>query len=33
MRGGMFGVGDSNTNACLKADAEAAIDRLTPAGP
>ncbi len=33
MRGGMFGVGDSNTNACLKADAEAAIDKLTPGGP
>ena len=28
MRGGAFGIGDSNTNACLRADAEAAIEAL-----
>jgi serine/threonine protein kinase len=28
MRGGVLGVGDSNTNACLKADAERAIQAL-----
>jgi len=28
MRGGVLGIGDSNTNACLKADAEAAIKAL-----
>jgi serine/threonine-protein kinase len=28
MRGGVLGIGDSNTNACLKADAEAAIQAL-----
>jgi serine/threonine protein kinase len=28
MRGGVLGVGDSNTNACLKADAEKAITKL-----
>jgi hypothetical protein len=28
MRGGLLGVGDSNTNGCLKADAEAAIKEL-----
>jgi hypothetical protein len=33
MRGGLLGVGDSNTNACLRADAEAAISKLAPAGP
>jgi serine/threonine-protein kinase len=30
MRGGVLGVGDSNTNVCLKADAEAAIEALAP---
>jgi hypothetical protein len=30
MRGGVLGVGSSNTNSCLKADAEAAIDTLSP---
>jgi len=29
MRGGILGVGDSNTNSCLKADAEAAIAELS----
>lgn len=29
MRGGVAGIGDSNTNACLKADAEAAMAALT----
>lgn len=29
MRGGVLGVGDSNTNKCLKADAEAALAELT----
>ena len=28
MRGGVLGIGDSNTNACLKKDAEAAIEAL-----
>jgi hypothetical protein len=28
MRGGVLGIGDSNTNACLKADAESAIIEL-----
>ena len=28
MRGGVLGIGDSNTNACLKSDAEVAIDAL-----
>ena len=28
MRGGLLGIGDSNTNACLKADAGTAIDAL-----
>ncbi len=28
MRGGVIGIGDSNTNACLKADAEAALEQL-----
>jgi hypothetical protein len=28
MRGGVLGIGDSNTNACLKAEAEAAIEEL-----
>jgi hypothetical protein len=28
MRGGLLGIGDSNTNACLKASAEAAIKSL-----
>ena len=28
MRGGVLGIGDSNTNACLKADAETAISAL-----
>jgi hypothetical protein len=28
MRGGILGIGDSNTNSCLKADAEAAIKKL-----
>ncbi|MBE7450912.1 MAG: hypothetical protein HS111_19085 [Kofleriaceae bacterium] len=28
MRGGVLGVGDSNTNRCLKADAEAALAEL-----
>jgi hypothetical protein len=28
MRGGVLGIGDSNTNACLKADAEAAVTAL-----
>jgi hypothetical protein len=28
MRGGVLGVGDSNTNACLKMDAESAIHAL-----
>jgi hypothetical protein len=28
MRGGVLGVGDSNTNKCLKADAEAAMAAL-----
>jgi len=31
MRGGLLGIGDSNTNACLKADAEAAIAALNAA--
>jgi serine/threonine-protein kinase len=31
MRGGVLGIGDSNTNACLKADAEAAIKTLSQA--
>jgi serine/threonine-protein kinase len=30
MRGGIFGIGDENTNACLTKDAEAAIKKLTP---
>ncbi len=30
MRGGLLGVGDSNTNKCLKADAEAAMAALGP---
>jgi serine/threonine protein kinase len=29
MRGGLVGIGDSNTNACLKDDAEAAIKKLS----
>ncbi|HUH02933.1 MAG TPA: protein kinase [Kofleriaceae bacterium] len=29
MRGGVAGIGDSNTNACLKADAERAIEALS----
>ncbi|MBA3391517.1 MAG: serine/threonine protein kinase [Deltaproteobacteria bacterium] len=28
MRGGMLGIGDDNTNGCLKADAEAAVKKL-----
>ena len=28
MRGGVLGIGDNNTNACLKADAESAIQAL-----
>ena len=28
MRGGVLGIGDSNTNACLKSDAERAIQAL-----
>jgi hypothetical protein len=28
MRGGVLGIGDSNTNACLKSDAETAIQAL-----
>jgi hypothetical protein len=28
MRGGVLGIGESNTNACLKGDAEAAIKAL-----
>jgi hypothetical protein len=28
MRGGIAGIGASNTNSCLKADAEAAIEAL-----
>jgi hypothetical protein len=31
MRGGVLGIGDDNTNACLTKDAEAAIKKLTPA--
>ncbi len=30
MRGGILGVGDDNTNACLTKDADAAIKQLTP---
>ncbi|MEJ7603255.1 MAG: serine/threonine-protein kinase [Kofleriaceae bacterium] len=30
MRGGLLGIGDDNTNACLTRDAEAAIKTLTP---
>jgi serine/threonine-protein kinase len=33
MRGGVLGLGEDNTNACLKADAEAAIRALTPRKP
>ena len=33
MRGGILGIGDDNTNACLKADAEAAIKALAKQGP
>jgi hypothetical protein len=29
MRGGVLGIGDSNTNACLKTDAEMALQQLT----
>jgi hypothetical protein len=29
MRGGVLGIGDSNTNSCLKADAEAAMKKLS----
>jgi hypothetical protein len=33
MRGGVLGVGASNTNNCLKDDAEAAIQALSPPSP
>jgi serine/threonine protein kinase len=32
MRGGIIGIGDSNTNACLKQDAEMAMQALGPPG-
>jgi len=33
MRGGVIGIGDRNTNACLKAEAEAAIEHLERLAP
>jgi len=33
MRGGVLGIGDSNTNSCLRADAEAAIAELSRKAP
>jgi serine/threonine-protein kinase len=33
MRGGVLGIGDENTNACLTKDADAAIKKLTVLGP
>ncbi|HEU0032685.1 MAG TPA: protein kinase [Kofleriaceae bacterium] len=33
MRGGILGIGDENTNACLVKDLDAALKKLTPAAP